>query len=332
MRFRQNMGKIVTASLVAVLAVSVVIAGQSYAQQAAEASTANTLKVSPLRTDVTANPGETKVVKIIVTNPSDNEISVKPIENDFVADDAEDGSPAIILDENEYAEENSLKRFLVPMESFNIPAKESVTVEATIVVPNDAEPGGYFGAVRFAPTTPDGGGQVNTSPSVASLILLRVNGDVTEKLELTDFQLLQSQKATNFLTSTDDLSMLVRFKNDSKVQLAPFGEISVQKGNEVVYKSSFNSKEQQDMILPSSARRWNVPLTDIEGFGKYKVTATFSYGTSNQTEEVSQYFWVIPLPILLLAIIILAVVVLVVVLLVLKRRSGGKHSKNMSLK
>jgi hypothetical protein len=64
---------------------------------------------------VTADPGETKTVKIIVTNPSNAEVSVKPIQNDFVADDKEDGSPAIILDENEYSKSNSLKRFLAPL-------------------------------------------------------------------------------------------------------------------------------------------------------------------------------------------------------------------------
>ena len=328
MQFRQKIRNIAVASLVAIVGVSAVLVGQSYAQQAAEPSTANTLKVSPLRTEITADPGETKVVKIIVTNPSDSEVSVKPIQNDFVADKDEDGSPAIILDENEYAENNSLKRFLVPLESFNVGPGESVTVEATINVPADAEAGGYFGAVRFAPTSPDGGGQVNTSPSVASLILLRVNGDVPEKLELTDFQVQQAAKATNFLTTDQDISVLVRFKNDSKVQLAPFGMVSVQRGNDVVYAASFNSEEQKDNILPASARRWNIPLKDIEGFGRYNVTATFTYGVSNKAIEVSQVFWVVPLPMIIGAVVALLLIIGVIVLIVLRAR---RKKSGMSL-
>ena len=328
MRLRQNMKKILTASLVAAVTVATALAVQNYVQ--AQTSTANTLKISPLRTDVTADPGETKTVKITVTNPSDNEVAVKPIQNDFVADDkAEDGSPAIILDENEYAETNSLKRFMVPIEPFNIPAKETVTVEATIIVPADAEAGGYFGAVRFAPTSPDGGGQVNMSPSVASLILLRVNGDVKENLEITDFQVLHAGSATNYLTSDQDISLLVRFKNDSKVQLAPFGMISVTKGDKVVYTTEFNAKEQKDMVLSSSARRWNIPLNDIQGFGRYTVSATFTYGSNNQTLEYSQVFWVIPLPIIISAVVVLLLIVGAIVGFVLMRR---KRKSSMSFK
>ena len=322
MRIRQSVKNITIASIIAVVGLTVGLASHSYAQQA---NTANTLKVSPLRTDVTADPGDTKVVKIIVTNPSSSEVSVKPIQNDFVADKAEDGSPAIILDENEYAESNSLKRFLMPLESFNLGAGESTVVDATINVPADAEAGGYFGAVRFAPTSPDGGGQVNMSPSVASLILLRVNGQVTEKLELTDFQVQQANKATNYLFSNQSISMLMRLKNDSKVQLAPFGSVSVQKGDKVVYSTNFNNSEQKDMVLPSSARRWDVPLKDIEGFGKYTVSATFTYGSSNQTIEASQVFWLIPVPIIIGTVIVLLAVIVIILMLIIrsKHRKGG---------
>ena len=325
MRTRQSIKNIAVASLVAVVGLSVAFVGQSYAQQAATSSAANTLKVSPLRTDVTADPGETKTVKIIVTNPSNAEVSVKPIQNDFVADDKEDGSPAIILDENEYSKSNSLKRFLVPLESFNLAGGETKVVEATINVPSNAEAGGYFGAIRFAPTAPDSGGQVNMSPSVASIILLRVNGQVSEKLELTDFQVLQDNKATNYLLSDQSVSMLVRFKNNSKVQLAPFGSISVQKGDKVVYNANFNNSEQKDMVLPASARRWEVPLKDIDGFGKYTVSATFTYGSANQTLEATQVFWVIPLPIIIGSVIGLAVVIGLIVLLIVrsKRQKGS---------
>lgn len=324
MRIRQSIKNIAVASLVAVVGLSVAFVGQSYAQQAATSSAANTLKVSPLRTDVTADPGETKTVKIIVTNPSNAEVSVKPIQNDFVADDKEDGSPAIILDENEYSKSNSLKRFLVPLESFNLAGGETKVVEATINVPSNAEAGGYFGAIRFAPTAPDSGGQVNMSPSVASIILLRVNGQVSEKLELTDFQVLQDNKATNYLLSDQSVSMLVRFKNNSKVQLAPFGSISVQKGDKVVYNANFNNSEQKDMVLPASARRWEVPLKDIDGFGKYTVSATFTYGSANQTLEATQVFWVIPLPIIIGSVIGLAVVIgLIVLLIVRSNRQKG---------
>jgi hypothetical protein len=56
------------------------------------------------------------------------------------------------------------------------------------------------------------------------------------------------------------------------------------------------------MVLPDSARRWDVPLKNIGSFGKYTVTATFTYGTKNQSIEVSKSFWIIPLYVILASV------------------------------
>ena len=80
-------------------------------------------------------------------------------------------------------------------------------------------------------------------------------------------------------------------------------------GNKKFSKKRFNSEEQKDNILPASARRWNIPLKDIEGFGRYNVTATFTYGASNKTIEVSQVFWVVPLPMIIGAVVALLLII-----------------------
>lgn len=262
--------------------------------------TANTLRVSPLRTDATVNPGETKIVKVTVTNPSDKKVSVRVIQNDFVAGD-EDGTPAIILDETEYADEHSLKRFMTPIENITLEPKEAKVVEIELVVPEDAQPGGYFGSVRFAPTDPDTGGQVNVNISVASLILLTVAGDAPEKLDLTLFSIHQGGRPKSFFMNGEDIEAVVRFENKGKVQAGPFGMISVTKGDEIVFEKDFNNKEQRDVVLPGSARRWVEKLEGIESFGKYTVNATFTYGSKNQSIEVSETFWLIPKSVMILA-------------------------------
>lgn len=38
-----------------------------------------------------------------------------------------------------------------------------------------------------------------------------------------------------------------------------------------------------------------VPLNRIEGFGRYTVTALFTYGSKNRSIEVTKVFWVIPM-------------------------------------
>ena len=83
---------------------------------------ANTLKVSPVRSDLSVTAGTSGTVKTVVSNLTSAPISIHPIENDFVAGD-ENGTPSIILDENSYAPTHSLKRFMVPMQDVSIPAK-----------------------------------------------------------------------------------------------------------------------------------------------------------------------------------------------------------------
>ena len=275
-------------------------------------SSANTLKITPVRSDIEVKAGASQTVEIIVTNLTDKDISVKPTQNDFIAGD-ENGTPALILDDDKYAPTHSLKRFMTPLETFTIPAKESATVEVLLTVPKDAQAGGYFGAVRFAPSDPSNGGQVNLASSVASLILLTVPGNLTEKMDLTNFSVQQNKKPGTFFTSPKDIEVSFRFENKGNVQQSPFGKISLKKGNEVVYSYDFNQKIPKEMVLPDSARRWNVALNNIGDFGYYTVSATLTYGTKNQTVEVTKSFWVIPWSLIIGVVVgLLALIALIV--------------------
>ena len=299
------------------------IAANSSAQSAENTGTANALKISPLRTDVQVEQGSSATVKVIVTNPSSETVSVRVIQNDFIAGD-EDGTPAIYLEETEYAPSRSLKRFMTPIDNLTLAPNEARVVEVVLTVPADAEPGGYYGVVRFAPTSPDSGGQVNVSASVASLILMTVPGDTPEKLDLTDFDIRQDGSLKAFFTTGGGLTANVRFKNEGGVHAGPFGKVSVLKGNDIVYASDFNNKEQRDMILPNSARRWSIPLDNISGMGRYTVSATFTYGAQNQTIEVTETFWIIPKAVIIIAVVALITIIGAIVgVVVWRRRSRG---------
>ena len=283
-------------------------------------NTPNTLKVSPVRTDVEISPGESRTVKMTVTNLTTAPIMVRPVANDFISGD-ERGTPALILDADKFAPTHSLKRFMQPLSDVTIPANDSKEVEVTIVVPKDAQPGGYFGALRLAPTRPDGGGQVNLNASVASLILMTVPGPAIEKISLTDFAVLQGKKTGSLFQTPDNLQVSFRFQNQGSIQMGPIGQISVKKGGKVVYTVDFNNKPQRDMVLPDSARRWDVPLKNIDSFGHYDVVAVYTYGKNNQTIEVTRSFWVIPVAVMIGAAVGLVVLIGLVVGIVLFLRS-----------
>lgn len=274
-----------------------------YSSQASAQSTANTLKVSPVRTDIEINPGESKTVETTVTNLTGDAITVRPVANDFVAGD-DRGTPALILDEDKFAPSHSLKRFMGPLATVTIPANQTATIPVVITVPADAQAGGYFGAVRFAPTDPDGGGQVNLSASVASLILLTVPGEMVEKIDMLSFDIQQDGSTGNSFSSPTGIQATVKFQNKGNVQIGPFGKVTVMQGDTVVYEANFNSENPRDMILPDSSRRWDIPFQKIGAIGQYTVVATFTYGATNQTIEVTKSFWVIPTGVIIAAIIV----------------------------
>lgn len=315
-------------TVVAVLA-AVIVLTVAYASNAS-AETANTLKISPLRTDIDIKAGESRIVKITLTNVTNDPITVHPVENDFVSGD-ERGTPSLILDDNKYAPSHSLKRFMAPLKDVTIAAGQSKTVNVKITVPAGADAGGYFGAVRFTPVSPDDGGQVNLSANVASLILLRVPGEITEKLDLTDFAVQQNGTSGVYFGSPDNLEVLARFKNNGGAQVGPFGKISVTQGDKVVYQTDFNNKSPRDMVLPGTARRWNTPIEKISDFGYYTVHATFTYGEKNQTIEVAKSFWVIPMWFVVVVIASVVVLIALIVgtgLLIRRRRRHHRRAKH----
>lgn len=269
--------------------------------QSSTTNAANTIKVTPVRSDIQILPGESKVVQVTVSNITAKPVSVTPITNDFIAGD-DRGTPALILDADKYAPSHSLKRFMGPLSTATIPAGQAKTFNVVVTVPSDAQSGGYFGAVRFAPSDPDGGGQVNLSASVASLILLTVPGDVIEKLELKNFDIQQNGTNGDSFRTPENLQASFAFENQGNLQIGPFGRLSVKKGNDVVFESDFNNKDPKDVILPDSTRRWEIPFESIGAFGHYDVVATFTYGATNQTIEVTKSFWVIPQWVILTAI------------------------------
>jgi hypothetical protein len=313
-------------ALAIVLAVllSALISTHSFAQSTSGNNAANTIKVTPVRSDIQVKPGESKAVQVTVSNLTSKSISVTPVANDFIAGD-DRGTPALILDADKYAPSHSLKRFMGVLSTATIPAKQSKTFNVIITVPKDAQAGGYFGAIRFAPTDPDGGGQVNLSASVASLILLTVPGDVIEKLRLDNFDVQQNGVNGNFFNIPNNLQTSFSFENQGNLQIGPYGRISVKNGNKVVYENDFNNKNPQDVILPDSSRRWEVPLKNIGAFGHYEVLATFTYGATNQTIEVTKSFWVIPTWMIIAAIALVVVLIGAVVLTILLVRRSHKR-------
>ncbi len=313
---------VVRVSIIGLTALSlIVVAPQILAQSSGTSGTAtqqstDSLRISPLKTDLNLKPGESGTVKMYIQNLTSQQLTLRAVNNDFIAGNKENGEPNIILDENEFAPTHSLKKFMQPISNIAVDAGERKEVEVVIEVPTTAQAGGYFGAVRFVPALPGGENSVNVSGSVASLILLTVPGNLVENLSVKQFGIQQNGKVATRFSSSKDIKALIRLENKGNVHVAPFGEVFVEKGKKVVYSAKINDTEPRGLILPDSVRKWEVPLKDLGSFGKYKVTAVVSYGGSNQTMTMEQTIWIIPTAFIVGAIAILLAIVVVVFLIV----------------
>lgn len=275
----------------------------------ASAAGGNGLRVSPVRSDVIVNPGQTKAVTITVTNITSTPALFQAVINDFTANSNETGEPAIILNSSEFAKGHSLKRFIKAIPNFTLQPGEQKNVSVTITVPADAAGGGYYGAVRFAPATPGAANQtVSLAGSVGSLILATVPGDIKSQLSIASFDVRSGVHPRSLFTSNKGISTQVRFQNEGNIQEQPFGKILLKdRSGEILAQYEVNSVDPRGNVLPDSIRKFNIPLEKVGSFGIFKLEGNFGYGSNGQLLSASTTFYVVPLIAIILFIALVAV-------------------------
>ncbi len=313
------MGKRARFSLGAVIMAGFMILslGAPLAHAATQTSSAgNAIKVAPVRTDLTIQPGESRQLTVTLQNLTNATVEYVAIINDFVAGSGESGQPALILDANKFAPSHSLKRYIAPIPNITVGGGQSKDVTVSITIPKDAAAGGYYGAVRFAPAgSADPTKNVTLSASVGSLILVKVPGDIKENVTLDSFDVRTDPEATSgssFFTSNKNLYAVARFKNTGNVHEQPFGKVILKRGSKVLQTVEINNTEPRGNVLPDSIRRFSVKLDKVGLWGKYTVEGNFGYGSSGQLVSGSTSFYVIPLTYILIGIAVLALIALAV--------------------
>jgi hypothetical protein len=307
---------ITLAAAFSVVLVPVIPAASAYAATAAPApGSGNGLKISPVRTDITINPGTSQIVDVFVQNVTGSAATLQGVVNDFVADGDETGTPKLILDANDFAPSHSLKRLVAPIANFNIASGAQQDVKVKITVPAGAVAGGYYGAVRFAPASADTSKNLALSASVGSLILVKVPGNIVEQLSIKSFDVRKTSNASiasSFFTSPKQLESVVRFGNTGNIQLEPFGKISLKKGSKVLQQVEINNTTPPGNVLPDSIRRFNIPLDKVGSFGKYTIEGDFGYGSTGQLLTAKTTFYVVPITIIVIVILIILLILLAI--------------------
>lgn len=269
------------------------------------------LEISPPVIELSANPGQTITTMIRVRNVTSGELVATGRADDFGAGSDESGTPKLLL--NETGETRySLKYWIAGVPNLVLAPQELKTTIVTINVPANAEPGGHYGVVRFTGIPPNlAGTGVALSASVGALILLRVNGNITDKLSMAEFSVGKNNLSEDVFTNHDffesgPVDFLVRTRNDGTVHEQPKGTITV--------KNMFGGKIATlavnplgGNVLPDSIRRFTETLPNKKLFGRYTAKLALTYDV-NKTLSASLSFWVIPWKLVLLVILGLVII------------------------
>jgi hypothetical protein len=305
-----------TASLLFAMAALLFASATPALAATTSATGGNGLKISPVRTDLTVNPGASQTVDVYVTNLTSQSADLQGVADDFTASQDESGSPAILLN-GQKAPSHSLKDYIVPIGTFALGANQTKDVKVNINIPKGVAGGGYFGAIRFLPSSANSNKNVNLTASVGSLLIVTVPGPVTEQMSIASFDVREVNSTTGkqisgpsvFFTSNKNLNGVVRFQNSGNLQEETFGKMLLKKGSAIVGTYEINNTTPRGNVLPGSIRRFAVPLTGLGSFGKYTLEGNFGYGTKGQLLSASTNFYIVPVSAIVIAVVILLVIV-----------------------
>ncbi|MFA5831570.1 MAG: hypothetical protein WC878_07120 [Candidatus Paceibacterota bacterium] len=262
----------------------------------AASSDAFSLTVTPPLFQLSIGPGESwsSTIKVLNNNPYDVDIYASAL--NFQVKD-ESGIGRFVPAETAATTSYSLAGWLnVQKEPIHIPAEKTGIVPFTLHVPENAEPGGHYGAILTGnqPAAREGSNVVNVSAAISTLFLVRVNGEMIEKGDIREFSLDKrwyQEPKVNFS---------LRFENKGNVHLLPRGEISIRNmwGKERG-KILVNQESDFGNVLPKSIRKFSFEWSGEDNFfeiGRYTAVATLSFGGQEKEtayREIS--FWVVPL-------------------------------------
>jgi hypothetical protein len=262
------------------------------------------LSVSPPTSSIDVAAGQVLKKKISLDNISDLTRTVTVETHNFSAN-GEDGEARLTEEEGSY----SLRQWIkVNPPTATLAPHGHQDFEVTITVPNNAAPGGHFGALVFSPAAGGAGSGASLSvvSQVSSLILLRVPGDANEAASIhslnacttAETEKSRCEKSKKFFTGKD-LSFTTRVQNSGNVQVMPQGTVTV--------RNMFGKKVAEipvtgANVLPESIRRFESKWSAGNPFGQYKITTDLKYGTEEQTLSKSTTIWIVPVNTILMVL------------------------------
>lgn len=266
---------------------------------AADPAWALGIKISPPIIEPLVQPGSTYNDSLKVTNDSSESITLYPYIRDFEAQ-GEEGTARLV---DPGTEKDGISAWLnMDTSSLDFQPGETKAIPFSIVVPENASPGGHYGAIVVGTRAPDlkintedKGAAIATAQEVASLILVQISGEMDVNADIREFKTDRS-----FYNSPFQISFSTRIENKGNIHIKPRGEIKITDmfGKTV---TTLDLNKQGSNVLPQTMRKFNNEWKEKGGYGRYKASLALSYGVSADNggtgmqslfSEVT--FWIIP--------------------------------------
>ncbi|MCA9397897.1 hypothetical protein KC573_03630, partial [candidate division WWE3 bacterium] len=279
------------------------------------------LTVSPVRMELSADPGQTITKDIKLINEQAEQRTFYVSYENFTAQ-GETGKPEFT------GGTEDLATWIQAPSQVTLQPGESRTIPITLSVPQNADPGGHFSAIFWGTNPPsDDDSQIAIGGRLGILILLEVSGDINESGSVIEFGIIDNKT----ILTTLPLELFYRFQNTGNVRLKPSGEVTVKNIFGSVIEATIPANSEQGNVLPQTTRRfdltWGEEPTESVGewsefwnaveyqwsnfkFGPYTLTLDVEYGSGlSDQEDVRVFFF----PWQLLTIAVLALIALIAI-------------------
>ena len=165
---------------------------------------ANALTISPVRFEISGDPGQTLIGEMTLFNEREIAETFYSSFESFEARGGEDGTPDFI------PAQKGLPTWIKTEPRITLEPGETKIVPFSIEIPKEADPGGHFAAIFWSnvPPVEVGEEQMVVGARIGTLVLLRVSGEIKEGGGVLEFG------AENKIFTHLPISLFYRFAND----------------------------------------------------------------------------------------------------------------------
>lgn len=282
------------------------------------------MTITPVRYEIQGDPGQTVVKEMTIINEESAPVTYYSSFANFEAQ-GETGSASFVEPKDD------IGTWMHTENSVEVGPGEQKTIQFSIDIPQNAEPGGHFGVIFWgnSPEREEDGKQLSVSAKTGLLVLLSVKGDVKEGGGVLDF----ITKDNKFWYNSLPVSFVYRFKNDGGDRIKPAGKIQI-RNTVFLPAKKLDANPMNGNILPASTRKFTVDWINytepkdapvvtgkIKSFfhralyqwknfavGLYSAHLNLTYGTKGETASKTVYFFVFPWQLLICLIVIFTIV------------------------